>query len=229
MNRFTKFLSVAAFLVVALGIGGSAFAQVNSACTALNAPYNCCTGSTTGTCTGAPGVNLMRAPAGFTGGWTSPGGNLIVIPSANGTYALPLSVNMGALIGSGWRAVDVGADLAATTAAFLPSATLATYGTPVVQLPASGYADINPAVVQFVTTSVGSETLTMEAIPTYSDATTGSAVTITATTSTTTPFTQANIASLYANGKAIVSIAYAVKSSINSSTASVTAVTTAPN
>jgi hypothetical protein len=109
-------------------------------------------------------------------------------------------------------------------AAALPSATLNTNGTPVLLLPDTGDTGfVNLDELKLVYAAVGSETVTVTATSTFDDATTAS-ITDTATANATHELTlDSVISALVKDGHRITQIAIAVKSSINSSTATVTA------
>lgn len=110
------------------------------------------------------------------------------------------------------------------TSALTPSATINTLGSTVTQTPDSGFTALFPTGVTFAASSVVSETVTVQITVTWNDATT-TVFSPTTTTSTTTNLSVSQMVSLMAggDGKRAVSIAWAIKSSIGSSTASVTA------
>jgi len=136
--------------------------------------------------------------------------------------------------------------VSSTAGGILPSATSATYGTAfnvVAPNPVSTYGSagegsaanaatfqvvgvsgIVPLQITFTATVIGTETLTYQVTATYNDATTTSINSKTATTTAATSYAIADMTSLLANGKYITNLALEVKSSISSSTATVTGV-----
>lgn len=118
-----------------------------------------------------------------------------------------------------------------STATMTPSATIATMGTAVTTGPDATALGVVLQGVRLTTLLVGAETLTVQVTPTYSDGTTGSAVTlagagaavagITSSTTTFVEITGAARLSLVKDNVHITSLAFQVASSIGSSTATV--------
>jgi len=103
-----------------------------------------------------------------------------------------------------------------------PSATVDTYGTAVDTLPVTGYVSLIPQAIDVVFGGTfGAETVTADITVTYSDATTA-IVTKTATAIGTTAFTNTDLMALIKDGVYINKISVKSKSSIASSTATVT-------
>ena len=103
-----------------------------------------------------------------------------------------------------------------------PSATVGTFGTVVDLLPATNYSALNPMAVDVVFGGTfGAETVTADITVTYSDATTAT-VTKTATAIGTTAFTNSDLMALIKDGVYINKISVKSKSSIASTTATVT-------
>jgi hypothetical protein len=103
-----------------------------------------------------------------------------------------------------------------------PSATANTDGTVVDLLPATGYVALSPLFFNVVFGGTfGTETVTATITVTFSDTTTAS-ITKTATAATTTPLTGTDLMGLIKDGVYINKISVKSKSSIASSTATVT-------
>lgn len=125
---------------------------------------------------------------------------------------------------------------ASATGAVLPSATAATYGTAFVTLPnnvtstaqgASGFQsvatfDITPSQINFVTLNTATETVTFQVTVTYNDGTTVAVATKTLTGNGTATYVLADLSTIFVNGKYIVEIDCALKSSIANSTVTCT-------
>ncbi len=112
---------------------------------------------------------------------------------------------------------------AKTTAATTPNASLGVFGSANVIGVDAGFIGISVDNAYIISTSVGSETVTFGVIPTFKTAGAGTEKTATLTTSTTT--FQSNtllFANLYLDGDILTQISFRCKSSINSSTASLT-------
>jgi len=104
----------------------------------------------------------------------------------------------------------------------IPSATIATNGTAVVLSPPTNYSMLQPLGMDIVFGGTfGSETITVTSTITYSDATT-SLITYTANATGTTSLTNTQLMALIKDGVYIISISTVAKSSIASTSATVT-------
>lgn len=168
-------------------------------------------------------------PADLPGASTTVPGAVTLAGDLGGTAASPrvlsthLTSPLPAAQGGLGSTAGAGAVFAAATASITPSATSATYGTASTLTPGTGFTGLMPTAVDIVTTSVGSETVTVQCVATYSDTTT-TTTTYSITSSTTTSLTVAQMIALLAggNGLRVVSLAWNCKSSISSSTAAAT-------
>ena len=128
--------------------------------------------------------------------------------------ALAAVVNTGGGVGS-----TFGNYVAALTA-IVPSATLNVYGAAETITPENSARYLEPLSIDIVFSGTGSETVTVKVHAVFSDASTQDA-TFTATSDGTTALTNAQLRSIFKDGLAIASLAFSVKSSISSSTESV--------
>jgi hypothetical protein len=113
------------------------------------------------------------------------------------------------------------ASLSSSTTGLAPSATSGTYGTPLVIKPGAPYGALMLARLAWTTSSTGSETATLSVTAAYADGSTATEVTETRTSDGTSEMSLANMISLNASGKQIVSLTIKLKSSINSSSVAV--------
>lgn len=112
-----------------------------------------------------------------------------------------------------------------TASPITPNATAGTLGSPVTISNIAGYSGFTALVMNFVTSGLGSETVTLQSVVTYTDNSTGTTAALTTfTTNATTATSSSTILAMLAaaDGKIVKSIAFSVKSTINSSAASLT-------
>lgn len=112
-----------------------------------------------------------------------------------------------------------------TVAAATPSASANTFGSAVTFSADTGFTGFVPFLMNAVTTGLGSETVTLQSVVTYSDNTTNTQAALTTFTTNTTSAASLNVIMAMigaVDGKTIKSIAFSVKSSIPSSAAQLT-------
>ena len=126
--------------------------------------------------------------------------------------------------GANWQNISTAGLATSTlwkkTATVTPSATLGTYGTAVVLIAGTGASYINPAALFSVSTGLGSETVTVQYVATFDDASTSTG-TFTVSSNVTTNLTANQLALLFKDNRSLVSVTVSVQSTINSSAASV--------
>lgn len=108
-------------------------------------------------------------------------------------------------------------------ASLAPSATSGTFGSVVTLSADAGYSGFMLFITNIVTTGVGSETVTLQSVVTYSDNSTNTQSALaTATTNASTSLTSNQMITLLGSidGKYVKSVAFSIKSTINSSGAS---------
>jgi hypothetical protein len=117
------------------------------------------------------------------------------------------------------------------TTSITPSATINTYGAPVIQVADAGMSGFFPVFISWTTAGVGAETVTLQSTVTYTDLTTSVQTPVSATSSGTANFSGGNIQLMLTGSDArqVKSIAWQVKSSIASSAASATVLVTGIN
>ena len=144
-------------------------------------------------------------------------------PDASGNYAILFYKDVQSLAAAGWSIVAVSPEAApdyvVDLTGILPSATGGTYGAVTNLAPALDYPFIKPLSMDLVFGSVSGETVTVQLVVTYSDGTTTTITSFTASSSSTTALTNAQLRGLYKTGVVITNIAINCKSSIGSSTA----------
>ncbi len=156
----------------------------------------------------------LKAPTGTVGNVF---GNADVLsPDAGGFYNSTDVAEIRALLGAGWRpATLTDTDFKAALTGVTPSATLNTYGTPQLIIPGAGYSSVHVESCDLVYGGTfGSETLTVKIIVTYSDGSTVTITSFTATATGTTAMTLAQIRALHKNGVSIASISFSTASSL---------------
>lgn len=128
--------------------------------------------------------------------------------------------------------VDIGHPLPTpriwTSTAIAPSATVSTYGTAQTMLPDAGKQGVeNISHGEIVWGGTfGSETATLQLIPTFSDGTTGTGTTVTATATGTATLTAVNLIPLGKDGVFVTSVAVSLKSSLSAGSSLATATVT---
>ena len=110
-----------------------------------------------------------------------------------------------------------------STAAATPNATLNTNGAAVTTGPDVGFSGLTVDDIDLVYASVGVETVTATITATFNDGTTSSAVTDTSTTTATHSLDITSLQNLRKSGLYVTLVSVVAQSSINSSTATVTA------
>jgi hypothetical protein len=109
--------------------------------------------------------------------------------------------------------------------AVTPSATIGTFGAAVTINPDAGFTGTLPTAMTIVSSGLATETITIQTVTTYSDNTTNtqSALTTVTTNATTGPSLAVIVGMLLgSDNRTVKSLAFSVKSSIGSSTASLT-------
>ena len=137
----------------------------------------------------------------------------VTVTDAGGIKAL---LALGAVIVEG-----IGRQRLIALTGLTPSATLNVNGAITAIAPSPGFFSLLMLSLDLVFSNTGSETVTVSLTPNFSDGTSGTARTFTATGDGTTALTNAQLRSLMADGKDMTSLSVMVKSSINSSTETV--------
>ncbi len=164
---------------------------------------------------------VMRPPTGGTAGvGTIQGLGANYSPDASGDYSIPFYKDVQALLQAGWtvvKAANTAPDYLVDLTGINPSATLNTYGTAQLISPTADFASVKPLSFSIVFGGTfGSETVTVKIIVTFSDGSTQTTTSFTATGTGTTAFTLAQLRStFYKNGVTISSISIASASSLS--------------
>jgi hypothetical protein len=162
----------------------------------------------------------MRPPSGGTTGVGTVYGNATnYTADASGNYTITFYKDVDALLNQGWSIVKTGnttPDFLVDLTGIAPSATLNTYGPATILSPTADYASVKPLSCDLIFGGTfGSETLTVKIIVTFSDGTTQTTTSFTATGTGTTAFTNAQLRStFYKNGVTISSISFSCASSL---------------
>lgn len=160
---------------------------------------------------------LLKVPSGVPTPGKITGYAATYSPDANGNYTVTDREDLRVLIRNGYTVIeaDVRNDMIVALTGVNPSATLNTYGTAQTVTPAAANVKLKPMSLDLVFGGTfGSETLTVEILVTYSDGTTTTIVTYTATGTGTTALTNAQLRALYKDAVYIVSIRFRSKSSL---------------
>lgn len=158
----------------------------------------------------------LKAPTGFAGPVAGIADS--ITPDANGFYNSTDYREIQALLAAGWQVVGsvVDGDFVAALTGVNPSASVGVYGTAQLIKPNSGYGSLHIESCDLVFGGTfGSETVTVQIIVTYSDGTTTTITSFTATATGTTAMSLAQIRAMIKQGVSIASISFQSKSSLS--------------
>ena len=161
---------------------------------------------------------VMRPPAGVSG--TLQGRALNFSPDASGNYNVSDYRDVNALLQAGWRTVVSGTestpDYVVDLTGIAPAAALNTYGAAVLLTPTADFGSVKPLSCDLIFGGTfGSETLTVKIIVIWSDGSTATVTSFTATSTGTTVMTPAQLrTTFFKNGLTISSISFQAASSL---------------